>query len=263
MEGSYPARQPEGDHAGRTGRILLVEDDPGIGELMTSALSYHGHEVELAPSLESARQHLARATYDLAMLDVRLPDGSGLSLCSELRSSSDIPIIIVSVADSLEDRIAGFDAGADDYVTKPFYARELSMRVAALLRRSSTRDEELLAGPQGLQLDVTVGDAKVGERRVRLTRSEAGVLAALLRSAGSVVSAEEICRQVWRYQSVGDANFVQQHVSRLRRKLRGIGLPRDLVRTVYGSGYTIDSDGDPGSEAGVEEPSGDERSDDG
>ena len=222
-------------------RVLVVEDDHDVGELIAAGLERHGHSATLVRDAAGAWQRLEHDEFDLVILDVRLPGESGLDLCRRLRVSGELPIIMVSGAGSLADRVAGFDAGADDYVVKPVHPAELGRRVDAVLRRARRPSPPSLLGPRGLELDVRAGEAVLGDRRVRLTRSEVGLLGSLLGRAGAAVPAEDLCRQVWGYEAVADPNFLQQHISRLRRKLRSLGLMEEIIRTVYGVGYRVDS----------------------
>lgn len=227
---------PLGD--ARRARVLLVEDNPLTGGVLVAGLATHGYEVELAPTLRRARARLQAVRFDLVLLDVRLPDGSGLELCAELRAHGDIPVVIVSGADTLPERIAGFDAGADDYVVKPLYPLELARRLDAVLRRAGAARSELVPGPAGLTLDLGALEVRRGEQRVRLTRSEAGLLRVLLERPGVAIGAHELSHRIWDYEAVGDPNFIQQHISRLRRKLRAVGVDH-VIQTVYGVGYAV------------------------
>lgn len=220
-------------------RLLIVEDHTHTGEVLQEGLRASGYHAEWVTSLRRARQELRTQRWDLVITDVRLPDGSGLELCSELRSSAETPVIVVSAADTVQDRVAGFEAGADDYVVKPMHLAELRKRVEAVLRRARPRQEAgILTGPGRMRLNTSSGDVTVDGATTRLTRSELGILTALLEQPGLARSAEELCRLVWNYEVVADANFIQQHVSRLRRKLATIGAG-GAIRTVYGMGYAV------------------------
>ncbi|MDO9453058.1 MAG: response regulator transcription factor [Stagnimonas sp.] len=227
------------DSAPPRARILVVEDHPLTGPAIQQALAMDGFEVELAGTLARARARFEAGTPDIVILDVHLPDGSGLSLCSHFRQTTSVPIIVVSGADTVEDRIAGFDAGADDYVVKPIHIAELSRRVDAVLRRAGVRPAEaVLYGSGGMELHLDSGEARRGGASVRITRSEVGILRALLIRNGVPVQPDDLCREVWGYSALADANFIQQHVSRLRRKLHKIDAG-DLIQTAYGVGYVI------------------------
>lgn len=236
-----------GGEPARTARILLVEDDLRVARLMAGVLEAEGYEVTTVHTLRTAGLRLEGGPVDLIVLDIRLPDGSGLEFCQELRRTSSTPVIIVSAAGSPEERVAGFDAGADDYLAKPLYPAELAARVAALLRRTGLRtSEDEVSAVDGLELDARAGLARFGGREVALTRSEVGLLLALMQRAGTAVSTEELTEQVWNYQSFGESNFLHQHMSRMRRKLKSIGHPTEAIATVYGVGYVLRPAAEPG-----------------
>ncbi|MCK9494328.1 MAG: response regulator transcription factor [Dehalococcoidia bacterium] len=219
-------------------RILLVEDQPETGEVLDAALQTAGYAVEWATSLQAARRLLLAQDFDLLVTDVRLPDGSGLDLCYEVTTTSDTPVIVVSSADTARDRIAGFEAGADDYVVKPFHLFELRKRIEAVLRRAAPQRRDGVDDVRGLTLHVASGQIEYQGQRARLTRSEVGILQVLMGQPGRTHSAAELSGRVWGYEQLPDANFVQQHVSRLRRKLATLGA-EGVIETVYGVGYTI------------------------
>ncbi|MGE3961713.1 MAG: response regulator transcription factor [Dehalococcoidia bacterium] len=238
--GSTPggAQQPVFSGQAPRARILVIEDQAQTGEVLHGALQAAGYEVQWATSARRARQMLASHEFDLLVTDVRLPDGSGLDICYEVRSASQTPVIVVSSADTPRDRIAGFEAGADDYVVKPFHLFELRKRIEAVLRRTGSRRRDAIEGPHGLRLLLGNGEVEVGGQRARLTRSEVGIMQVLLEQPGRAYSAADLSGRVWGYETVPDANFVQQHISRLRRKLSKLGAG-DVIETVYGLGYAI------------------------
>jgi two-component system, OmpR family, response regulator len=217
-------------------RVLLVEDDPALLEAVASALRGEGYRVHAEGDGTLIRDVAATFRPDLAVLDVRLPIGpSGLSIARLLRDDGELPIIFLTAADSTEDRLAGFDAGADDYLVKPFVMAELLARVRALLRRSGSLTSEIWQ----------VGDVLVdeGTRRVHrngssidLTRTEFDLLVALGRTPDRVLSKVQLLSSVWGFDSY-DVNVVEVHVSALRRKLEEHG-PR-IIHTVRGAGYRL------------------------
>jgi two-component system, OmpR family, response regulator len=218
-------------------RILLVEDDASLREAVESALTSEGYAVQAEADGTRIRNIAATFRPDLAVLDVRLPGGpSGLSLARMLRDDdTELPIIFLTAADSTEDRLAGFDAGGDDYLVKPFVMAELLARVRALLRRSGKLTSETWQ----------VGDIVVdeGTRRVHrnggtidLTRTEFDLLVELGRHPDRVLSKTQLLASVWGFDSY-DVNVVEVHISALRRKLEEHG-PR-LIHTVRGSGYRL------------------------
>lgn len=220
-----------------TPRVLLVEDDVAVRETVAMALDREGYAVR-AEGDGLAIEAVARDFRpDLAILDVRLPAGpSGLSMARMLRSASDVPILFLTAADAEQDRIAGFDAGADDYVPKPFSVAELLARVRALLRRSGRLTSEVWQVAD-LVVDEGARQAARDGRDLDLTRIEFDLLVVLGRKPGQVLSKGQLLAAVWG-MDLYDPNLVEVHVSSLRRKLEAGGEPR-LVHTVRGVGYTV------------------------
>lgn len=229
-----------GASAARASRILLVEDNQRACDILEAMLTSSGHEVMTAGTVAEAETSLDGQAFDLVVLDIGLPDGSGLDVCAELRRRGGPPVIITSAAGTPEERIAGFDAGADDYVPKPLHPVELIRRVDAVLRRTGFEvNRSVIAAPHGLELDLRTGIALYGEQSVTLSRSETALLRLLAERVGTAQSTDELIRRVWNYEDIGDSNFLHQHMSRLRKKLQSIGYPADTIRTVYGVGYAM------------------------
>ncbi|MDX2051004.1 MAG: response regulator transcription factor [Polyangiaceae bacterium] len=218
-------------------RILVVEDEPAILESVAYALEREGFLVDQAGTLSVAEQCVDRA--DLVLLDLMLPDGSGFTLISSLRRASKLtPIIVLSSRDAEADRVTALEAGADDYVTKPFSPREVVARVRAVLRRV------VLAGaPPGdvgpLVVDVETRRAKVLGRMLDLTRVEFDVLACLLRAQGKVYTREQLIDEVWGDGFAITDRTIDSHVKSLRRKLGEAGAHPGLIETVRGVGYRV------------------------
>lgn len=214
-------------------RIVLVEDDESVRTAVEIALQGEGSEVLARPDGTAIAEIMTGFQPDLAIFDVRLPTGlDGVTMTRELRRTSDLPILLLTAADSLDDRLSGFRAGADDYIGKPFSMAELLARAEALLRRATGAVQRVG--------DVTVDEESRTVRRagraVELTRTEYDLLAALWRRPGQVLSKHQLFSQVWGSEAYAD-NLVEVHVSALRRKLETDG-PR-LIHTVRGIGYTL------------------------
>jgi two-component system response regulator RegX3 len=222
-------------------RVLVVDDDPGVREVVSYALRREGFTVEEAADGEAGLQHARNNGLDLVILDVMLPDVSGVELCRALRAESRVPIIMLTAKDSEVDRVLGLELGADDYVTKPFSTAELVSRVRAILRRRELdrREGSNVRHLPGLRLDLAAQTAEVDGRRVRLTPSEVKILAMLSDDPGHVVSRTELMRHLWGSDYVGDEHACEVHISNLRRKIEADpARPRRLV-TVRGEGYKL------------------------
>ena len=222
-------------------RILVVDDEPAIVDAVTYALRASGFEVDTFGDGESALEAARSNGYDVLVLDVRLPGLSGLEICRRLRSESDVPILILTAMDAEVDRVLGLEAGADDYVTKPFSVAELVSRVRAILRR---RELDRAAGGGirrvgSLELDVNRHEVRIDGRTIRLTPSEFRLLAFLAQEPERVYTRREIMQHLWDSTYVGDQRACDIHVSNLRRKIEEWpGRPQRLV-TVRGVGYKL------------------------
>ena len=220
--------------------VLIVEDDPNTVKLVGLYLGRDGHKVlSAADGLEGLR--LAReARPDLVVLDLMLPGMSGMEVCRILREESEVPIVMLTARVEEEDRLAGLDMGADDYVTKPFSPRELASRVRAVLRR--TARDALERGPEKLvHDDITVNLRRrvvdVGTDQVRLTPTEFRFLVLLIREPGRTFTREQIIDRVFGYDFDGFDRTVDAHVSNLRRKLESSPEKPNYIHTIYGVGY--------------------------
>jgi two-component system, OmpR family, response regulator RegX3 len=222
-------------------RILVVDDEPAIVDAVTYALRASGFEVDTFGDGESALEAARSDGYDVLVLDVRLPGLSGIEICRRLRSESDVPILILTAMDAEVDRVLGLEAGADDYVTKPFSVAELVSRVRAILRR---RELDRAAGGGirrvgSLELDVNRHEVRIDGRTIRLTPSEFRLLAFLAQEPEHVYTRREIMQHLWDSTYVGDQRACDIHVSNLRRKIEDTpGRPQRLV-TVRGVGYKL------------------------
>jgi two-component system response regulator MprA len=213
-------------------RVLVVDDDPNVLRVMKRGLVYAGYGVDEADSGERARPP------DLVILDVMLPGLDGLEVCRRLRSASpQLPILLLTARDRVPDRVAGLDAGADDYLVKPFAFDELLARVRALLRRTRTGEGEVYRYAD-LTIDPATREVRRRERPVELTAREYDLLEFLTRHARQVFSRETIFERVWGSDFMGESNVIDVVVMRLREKLEAHGEPR-LIQTVRGVGYTL------------------------
>jgi DNA-binding response OmpR family regulator len=219
-------------------RILLVEDERSAARMIAKGLREHGHAVDVVGDGASAVQQAAAVAYDVVVLDVLLPMKSGLDVCRELRSKGDaVPVLMLTARDAVDDRILGLDAGADDYLTKPFHFGELLARVRALTRRRALPllPERLECGR--LALNTLTQEAWVDGRQLELTAREYALLEYLCRKEGAVISREEIAEHVWDNRYDPCSNVIDVYVQRLRRKLdRG---ERSIIRTRRGAGYQL------------------------
>ncbi|WP_158853465.1 response regulator transcription factor [Saccharothrix deserti] len=223
--------------------VLLVEDDEHIRQALGLALGDEGFTVTDAVSGEEALDLLAVAEPDVVLLDLMLPGVDGLEVCRTLRARGDLPIIIVTARTDASDVIAGLEAGADDYVTKPLMASVLAARIRALLRRRGTgrHDEVLKAG--GLEIRPDVGSVHRAGVEVHLTRTEFRLLVELASASGRIVTREQLLQRVWGYDYFGDTRLLDVHIRRLRRKVEPNPDEPALVLTVRGAGYRLDVDG--------------------
>ena len=222
-------------------RILLVEDEPALADAVGYALRADGHEVETVDDGERALAAAAAVEFDAIVLDVMLPGVSGIEVCRKLRSGSAVPILMLTARDAEVDRVVGLEAGADDYITKPFSMNELLARVRAILRRRELDAAE--AHPTravgGLVLDLERYEASVEGEPVQLTPSELKLLSLLGREPGRVYSRREIMQHLWDSDYIGDARAADLHVSNIRRKIeRDPDDPQRLL-TVRGAGYKL------------------------
>jgi DNA-binding response OmpR family regulator len=219
-------------------RILVVEDEALLGRHLTRGLKEEGWTVDLVTTVREARNAMVGAPFDLVLLDVGLPDGTGFDLLRRWRAEGvDCPVMMLTARDALVDKVSGLDLGADDYVTKPFAFEELLARVRTLLRRRSAPPVDLLRY-QELVLDRVGRSARVGPTTLELTARELGLLEFLLERSGRVVDRTTIAEHVWDESYTADSNVIDVLVSRLRRKIRSAG-GGEVIHTVKGLGYVL------------------------
>jgi two-component system response regulator MprA len=221
-------------------RVLLVEDDRGVRESLARALSIEGYAVESAPDGIEAMQVVDKVAPDVIVLDVMMPVMDGLEVARRIRSRGDrTPILMLTARHEVTDRVAGLDAGADDYLVKPFALDELLARLRALLRRT---DPAAGDGPAleaaDLRLDPTTRQVFRGGREIQLTKTEFDLLELLMRNAGIVLTREQVYEEIWGYDFESSSNSLDVYVGYLRRKTEEAGEPR-LIQTVRGVGYVL------------------------
>jgi two-component system, OmpR family, response regulator RegX3 len=224
-----------------TASLLVVEDEPAIRDAISFSLRQEGYDVAEEEDGDLALARALRQDFDLVLLDVMLPGLSGMEVCRRLRAERDVPILILTARGAEVDRVLGLESGADDYVVKPFSMPELLGRVRAILRRReldrSAAPAVLRAG--GLEVDLVSHEARLDGRAIRLTASEFRLLAALAREPGRTLTRDELVRELWGSEHVGDRRACDTHVVSLRRKLGDdAGHPRRLV-SVRGVGYRL------------------------
>jgi DNA-binding response OmpR family regulator len=228
-----------------TARILLIEDERSIASAVAARLRSEGYGVETAFDGPSGVDAFARARPDLVVLDLMLPGLDGIEVCRRIQAERAVPVLMLTARDSETDLIEGLEVGADDYMTKPFSARELVARVKAILRRAA-RAATLPPGPVAVGevvLDPSTRRVQHGGEQVHLTPTEFDLLCHLASRPGHVSTREELLEQVWGYEVPSGARTVDSHVRSLRRKLGA-----DLIRTVHGVGYAV-ADGPDGPHA--------------
>ncbi len=221
------------------GRILIVEDDEDIVDVLRRTLRAEGYEVRAALDGPEALADLGEFAPDLVVLDLGLPGMDGMEVCDRIRESSEVPILMLTARADPEDRVAGLDTGADDYLVKPFDRSELLARIRALLRRHPPRGSAMVTVGD-LWLNPDLQEAKRGDREIELTKREFELLEYLMRNQRLVVSRERLLEEVWGYDPLDETNTIDVFISNLRRKLEEGGEPR-ILHTKRGAGYVIKS----------------------
>lgn len=225
--------------------ILLVEDDASLVIGIKYALENEGFLVDTADSLKKAREFTKHKTYDLILLDIMLPDGNGYDLCSEIRSSSNVPIIFLTARDEEVNIVMGLDMGGDDYITKPFRVRELISRIKAVLRRNvgnNTNKANIIVSGD-IKVDMLNGNAYIKDAEVSLTATEYKLLLKLVTNPGRILRRRELLENLW--DSGGefvDDNTLSVYIKRLREKIGDGSGNKSYIKTVRGVGYRWDKD---------------------
>jgi two-component system response regulator MprA len=218
-------------------RVLVADDDEGVTSVVARTLIRDGYEVRTASDGDAALRSLREWRPDAIVLDVLMPGTDGLAVCRRIRSERpDLGILMLTAKDGAGDQIVGLDAGADDYLVKPFSLQVLAAHLRAVLRRREHSPEVLRVAD--LELDTGSHDARRGQRRFTLTSTEYRLLLHLIREAGHVIEKAELTRRVWGYDFEGNENVCEVYVGYLRHKLEAGGEPR-LIHTLRGSGYTL------------------------
>ena len=219
-------------------RILLVEDDPSIREITALGLRNAGFQVDVAGDGQEGLDRFRAGAYDLVLLDVMLPRLDGLEVCRAIRRSSTVPVVMLTARADTIDVVVGLEAGADDYVKKPFEVPELVARVRAAIRRAGREigdPERLRLGP--VEIDLAGRTATRDGREIALTRTEFDLLVELARNAGRVLTRDVLLDRIWGYDYLGDSRLVDVAIQRLRSKIEADPAAPELIQTVRGAGY--------------------------
>ncbi len=215
-------------------RVLLIEDDTVLGAAVHDQIKAEGHSVDWVMRLDEAIEYLASASYDLILLDLMLPDGQGLPFLRKLRGRGDVtPVIILTALDQISDRIEGLNAGADDYMVKPFDLSELSARLAAVARRYSGNPNPLVT-VRNLEIDLAAKSVRREGKLVPLTAREWVLLEAFVQRPGQLLSKAQLEERLYAFDTEVESNTIEVHISRLRKKLE-----KGTIETVRGMGYRL------------------------
>lgn len=217
--------------------VLLIEDEEGIADFISQSLAKEGYHVDVALDGTTGLSKARHSHFDLVILDLMLPDIEGLDLCRQLREMSEVPILILTAREAVAHRVAGLDAGADDYLVKPFALEELLARMRALFRRRQPREARTLRFSD-LELDTVSRRVRRGEREIELTPTEYDLLELFLLHPDQVLTREIIYDRIWGYDFGGESNIIEVYIRYLRSKLEEEGESR-LIQTVRGVGYVF------------------------
>jgi two-component system, OmpR family, response regulator MprA len=220
-------------------RVLVIEDDDAVRSAVRRALLLGGYEVLLAPDGQNGLLQAQTAVPDAIILDLGLPDIDGMEVCRRLRSAGDrTPILMLTARDAVEDRVDGLEAGADDYLVKPYDVRELQARLKAIMRRHVEGADGRSLRFEELELDADAHAARIGDRSIELTRTEYQLLELLMLNPRRVLTSELIYDRIWGYDFNLAGNALRVYIGYLRRKLEAAG-ERRLIQTVHGVGYVL------------------------
>ena len=224
-----------------THRILVVEDELEIASYLARGLTFEGYTVDVAGDGQAALASARERPPDLVVLDLMLPGLDGMTVAKRLRAASDVPILMLTARDAVADRVAGLEAGADDYLTKPFAFEELLARIRVQLRRRHAQQTGEMLQYDSLRLDVAGHVVQVGDQTIELTAKEFDVLELFLRHPGQVLTREIIYDRIWGYDFGAESNVIEVYISALRQKIERAGTPR-LLQTIRGVGYVLRRD---------------------
>lgn len=225
--------------AGPASLVFIVEDDPSVRSAVERVMSLEGYRTEVSPNGADALERIGALRPDVAVVDVMMPFIDGLEVCRRMRARGDrTPVLMLTARHEVGDRVAGLDAGADDYLVKPFAVDELLARVRALLRRRPQSQPSATVGVADLVVDTARREARRGERRLELTKTEFDLLTVLAEQHGIVLSRDYLYEHIWGYHVETSSKSLDVYVGYLRRKLEEAGEPR-LLHTVRGVGYVL------------------------
>ena len=220
-------------------RVLIVEDDENIGRILEMELNHEGFETFRESDGKRALEKMLKEEFDVALLDLMLPSMNGVTVCKEVRKESDIPIIMLTAKDDTVDKVTGLDAGADDYVTKPFVMEELLARIRVAIRKNKKKNEnEEKIGIRNLTLYPARFETVINGENILLTKKEYMLLEYLVRNQNKVLNREQILENVWGYNYMGDTNVVDVYVRYLRAKIDD-AYGEKYIHTVRGIGYVV------------------------
>ncbi|NOZ29917.1 MAG: response regulator transcription factor [Chloroflexi bacterium] len=220
------------------GHVLIIEDEANIADFLRRGLLYEGYSVEVAPDGETGLAAARDRPPDIVILDLMLPGIDGMEVCRRLRAASDVPILMLTAKDAVPDRVAGLDAGADDYLVKPFDFEELLARLRAILRRRAPSPEQEILRFADLTLNPATREVWRGNRAIDLTAKEFDVLELFMRHPRQVLTRDILYERIWGYDFSGESNIIEVYIRYLRTKLEAGGEPR-LLHTVRGVGYVL------------------------
>ena len=216
--------------------LLVLEDDAELNQTISNALRNEGYRVLTAFSCQEAKSLVMNQTFDLAVLDVSLPDGDGFRFCKWMKARCNVSVLFLSARDLEDDVLNGYESGADDYVTKPFGMMELVSRIKAVLRRSGKVEDRIDMELSGVRMDIKKHEVTVDGKQVALTLKEFELLETLMRNQGIVLTRDQLLADIWGYDFDGETRTVNVHIRTLRQKLGGKG---EIIRTVRGVGYRV------------------------